>query len=132
MVSCTSSAVLFLLVGIVVAEEGPFRMHKVISSHMVLQAEQPAIFGFAKAGDTITAITGAENKTTKTTADGKWHLQLDPRPATFTPASISVSDGTDTIVLEDVLFGDVWVSMLFHTLTLLDQFHALTSVRCFV
>jgi sialate O-acetylesterase len=86
-----------------------FRMHKVVSSHMVLQAEKPSIFGFGDAGASITATLGSEKKTATVSADGKWLISLSPREASISPTNISVSDGKATIVLSDVLFGDVWV-----------------------
>ena len=88
------------------------KMHKACSSHMVLQAEQPSLFGFAKPGASVSVTLGSETKKCAAAGDGKWLVTLDPRPASPLKGpgeTISVTDGTDSIVLEDVLFGDVWV-----------------------
>jgi hypothetical protein len=99
---------------LVVASSGTttFRMHKVVSSHMVLQAEKPSIFGFGAAGAAVTATLGTETKKTTVSGDGKWTVQLGPRPASALAGpgvNISVTDGKDTILLTDIVFGDGWV-----------------------
>ena len=87
----------------------PFSLHKVVSSHMVLQADNPSIFGFGTSGDVITAELGSVTKHATVSADGKWLVELDPQPASFTPVNISVTNSVHTIVLSDILFGDVWI-----------------------
>jgi sialate O-acetylesterase len=76
---------------------------------MVLQTENPCLFGWGDFGDTITATIGKEVKKSAVRSDGKWLIRLDDRAASFDPVSISITDGTDSVTLNDVLFGDVWV-----------------------
>ena len=77
---------------------------------MVLQTENPSLFGWATPGNTVTATLGSENKSSTVAADGKWLIRLSDRAASFTPVSITISHGTESATLDDVLFGDVWVS----------------------
>ena len=90
------------------ASSSSFRLHKVVSSHMVLQADNPSIFGFGTSGDVITAELGSVTKHATVSAAGKWLVELDPQPASFTPVNITVTNGVHTIV-SDILFGDVWI-----------------------
>ena len=80
---------------------------------MVLQAENPTLFGFAEPGEvvqvsvpSILATMEAKNATTDPT--GKWLVQLGSRPASFIPVTILISDSKNSTSLDDVLFGDVW------------------------
>jgi sialate O-acetylesterase len=76
---------------------------------MVLQTENPSLFGWATPGGTVTATLGGESKSSTAASDGKWLIRLSDRAASFTPVSITVSHGAENLTLDDVLFGDVWV-----------------------
>jgi hypothetical protein len=86
-----------------------FTLHKLMSSHMVLQTENPSLFGWANPGEVVTATLGKETAEAKADVSGKWLIRLADRAASFTPVSITITDGTDSVDLHDVLFGDVWV-----------------------
>ena len=80
------------------------------SDNMVLQQQtDAAIWGWAKAGSTVT-ITTSWNKTTYSTkadAAGKWKTTIKTTAAGG-PYSITVSDGTP-VTIKNVLLGEVWL-----------------------
>lgn len=85
-----------------------------LASHMVLQRDVPArIWGGSVTAGAIVNVTvvggaGAEAQTTKANSKGDWSVDLAPRPATVEPSNITVVSESNTAVLTDVLFGDVW------------------------
>lgn len=89
----------------------------VIDSHMVLQRNSPAtIWGWTdqpagtNIGVTVASSTGSVASYSATSqADGSWSVALGNASLTdFTETfTISITDGEDKKVLEDVMFGDV-------------------------
>ena len=89
---------------------------RVISSNMVLQRDmQVPIWGWASAGEKIrvtlsTETEGAEplfSATATADAEGNWQVKL-PAMAAGGPYTLRVN-GSNTIELTNVLFGEVWV-----------------------
>lgn len=83
---------------------------EIMSDNMVLQQKANVnIWGKADAGKTIEVKPSWRNEITKTTADksGNWIVTVATPEASFTPYSISISDG-DEVVLNNVLIGEVW------------------------
>jgi hypothetical protein len=81
----------------------------IIGSNMVIQANKPvAIWGQAAAGEQVTVQF--LNQTKKTVADksGAWKVVLDPIKASAKPVDMIIK-GTNTIKLENILVGEVWV-----------------------
>jgi sialate O-acetylesterase len=82
----------------------------VFQDHAILQREKPLpIWGRAKAGEKIT-VTFHE-QTVSATADetGRWIVYFEPLPASADAAELVVK-GEETIVVKDVLIGDVWIA----------------------
>lgn len=84
------------------------RLPAVFGSHMVLQRGQAVpVWGWADPGEEVTVTFRDQQVMTKAGTDGKWSTQLGPlsvgEPGTF------IVTGTNTITLEDVLVGEVWV-----------------------
>lgn len=80
----------------------------VISSHMVLQRDKPIpIWGTANPNEKVTVTFRGQSKSTTASANGEWSLKLDPVKAGG-PDSLTVT-GENTITLEDVLVGEVWI-----------------------
>jgi len=82
----------------------------VISSNMVLQQKAtPAIWGTAGAGKTVTVQTSWNKRTYQAKADvsGNWKISVST-PSFGGPYTIRVSE-ENTITLENVLIGDVWL-----------------------
>lgn len=82
---------------------------KVITSNMVLQRGKPvAIWGTASANEKVTLQFAGQTKTTITDATGKWQVKLSPMKASAAPQKMIIA-GTNTITLENVLVGEVWL-----------------------
>ena len=89
---------------------GEIHLAGVFGDHMVLQQGMPLkIWGSATPGQSINVKVADRSATTKTGDDGKWSVKLDPLQASSTAVSFSVS-GDNTIELQDVLVGDVWLA----------------------
>ncbi|MDH3345910.1 MAG: sialate O-acetylesterase [Kiritimatiellaceae bacterium] len=83
----------------------------IISSKMVLQRNSQApIWGWADKGEKITVAFGQQTKTTTANGEtGEWMVKLDPMEASSEPRAMTVK-GENTIVLNDVLVGEVWLA----------------------
>lgn len=90
----------------------------IFQNNMVLQRDKDcAIWGTADAGESITLLFNDKNYQTITAIDGKWKIVLPPQQAGG-PYEITIS-GKNTIILNNILFGDVWIcggqsNMQFH------------------
>jgi sialate O-acetylesterase len=82
---------------------------KVLADHMVLQRDLPVhLWGWATAGENVAVSFRGHNGTTTANELGLWSVYLPPGPAGG-PYRLIVK-GNNTIQLEDVLVGDVWVA----------------------
>lgn len=81
----------------------------VISNAMVLQRNQAVpIWGTADPGETVVVKFASQTENAQAGADGKWQVALKPMPASTTPSTMTIS-GKNTITLDDVLVGEVWI-----------------------
>jgi sialate O-acetylesterase len=79
-------------------------------SHMVLQRDKPlAIWGWAKPGEKVTVSFSGKSATATAGADRLWKVALDALPANAKPEIMTVSSGGQSLKLENILVGDVWV-----------------------
>ena len=91
------------------------RLPKVIGSHMVLQRDvPPVIWGWGAKGRKVTVALGDDNKATaKVDGRGAWRVTLRAMKADGKAHKLVVTqntnEGEQTIELEDILIGDVWV-----------------------
>lgn len=102
--------VLSMLVGLLTASvaQADVRLAKIFGSQMVLQRDIPApIWGWADPGEEVTVTIGDTKAAATADAEGKWSVKL-PAMAAGEPRVITVA-GKNTITLEDVLVGEVWV-----------------------
>ncbi|ADL53716.1 Ig-like domain-containing protein [Clostridium cellulovorans] len=84
-------------------------VNQVFGSGMVLQRDiENALWGWDKPNTNITVKVGTKTFTGITDSEGKWKISIGTYPAGG-PYDISVSDGTTTTNMTDVLFGDVWL-----------------------
>src|SRR6185295_13215698 len=84
------------------------KLPPVLSSHMVLQRDQPVpIWGTAAPAEKVTVKFRDQEKTTTANPGGQWSVKLDPLKAGG-PDTLSVT-GKNKVTLEDVLVGEVWV-----------------------
>ncbi len=80
----------------------------ILSDNMILQREIPVnIWGWAKPGERVTVTVLKQKVSVKADARGEWKVKLNPLTAGG-PFDITIA-GKNTIVLKNVLAGDVWV-----------------------
>ena len=81
---------------------------KVIGSHMVLQRNTPVkIWGWADKVERITVTLAGQSTKAKADKEGKWEAVLEPMEAGG-PFEMKI-EGKNTLTLEDILIGDVWI-----------------------
>jgi sialate O-acetylesterase len=77
--------------------------------HMVLQRDKPvSIWGWGTRGERIQLIFKHKRMQGKVGDDGKWKIMLPAVPAGG-PYQIELHSTGQTIMISDVLFGDVWL-----------------------
>lgn len=85
------------------------RLPAVLDSHMVLQREMPVqVWGWADADEEVTVTLGENSMKAAADEKGNWKVKLPAMKADGKTYSMTVK-GKNTIVLEDILIGDVWV-----------------------
>ncbi|MGB8354146.1 MAG: sialate O-acetylesterase [Chthoniobacteraceae bacterium] len=89
------------------------KMPAIFGDHMVLQQEKTVpVWGWAAAGEKVTVIFGdpKEHHTAEATTgpDGKWRADLTALPGGTAPGVLTIV-GKNTITIQDVLVGDVWL-----------------------
>src|SRR3954471_6902965 len=85
------------------------KLPALLSNGMVMQRDIPLHFwGMAAPGERVTVSLKGEEKSGTADALGHWNVYLSPSRAGG-PFEVSVR-GQNTIVLHDVLVGDVWVA----------------------
>ena len=101
-----------LLVPLVTLHAADLKLVAVFSDHMVIQREKPVpVWGWADAGETITAEFAGQKKSAITDATGKWQVKLDPMTANAESRSLIVQSGKPDrkLAVQDVLGGEVWL-----------------------
>ncbi|MFT3784933.1 MAG: sialate O-acetylesterase [Tepidisphaeraceae bacterium] len=79
------------------------------TDHMVIQREKPVIlWGKADAGEKVTVSFAGQTRQATADVDGRWRLSLDAVPASTQGRTLTVK-GNNTVTLQDVLVGDVWL-----------------------
>lgn len=98
-----------------------FRFSTAYGSHMVLHQapKTPVVWGYCNSTAACAAVKvtlKAEGGGAARTVDaalggepGTWIAKLPATEGSDTPHTVSATDGTHTAMLDDVLFGDVWV-----------------------
>lgn len=87
---------------------GAVKLPQVFSDHMVLQRDMPVpVWGTASAGEKVTVKFAGQERITQADDKGHWQVKLDPLKV-GEPDKLIVS-GSDTVTIQDVLVGEVWV-----------------------
>ena len=91
-------------------EKEELSIAKIFTDHGVLQRDMPTpIWGNAAPETPVEVKFANQTKTTKSDQQGKWQVQLDPLPTNASPAELTVTSGSKTITLTDILVGEVWL-----------------------
>ncbi len=86
------------------------RLPAIFGDHMVLQRDLPvAVWGWAQAGQAVSVSFKGQTVTTQADDTGKWRVDLEPLDADAEPAQMTVSGGDQTLTVDDVLVGEVWL-----------------------
>jgi sialate O-acetylesterase len=87
------------------------KVHGIFRSHMVLQRDKPiAIWGWAPVGTEVTVALGDQKGASKAAGEsGKWEVVFAAQPANAQGQSLVVQAGEQTVRMDDILIGDVWV-----------------------
>jgi sialate O-acetylesterase len=100
---------LLLILVLVAASHADVTLPSLLADHMVLQRGLPVhAWGMASAHEPVSVTFRGETQSTTADELGRWSLYLPPGAAGG-PFQMSVK-GTNTIVLNDILVGDVWVA----------------------
>jgi hypothetical protein len=93
---------------------------KILSSHMVIERDLPVhVWGMATPGEAVAVSFRGQTRSTKAGQLGRWSVYLSPGaaggPFQMTVTGTSEATGGEaapaqTITLDDVLVGDVWVA----------------------
>ncbi len=86
------------------------KLSPLFGDNMVLQRNVRApIWGVAAPGESVTVAIGARKVVVRADDSGKWEARVGPFPAGG-PHTISVAGQANTITINNVLFGEVWVA----------------------
>lgn len=82
----------------------------VFQSHMVIQRDKPvAVWGWADPGESVTVAFAGDSAKAVAAADRSWKVMLRAVTANADPQVMTISTGRETLRLEDILVGDVWI-----------------------
>ncbi len=83
---------------------------KVFQDHMVMQAGKPLqVFGTSRSCVEVSVTLGGELKSVLANKQGRWRAVFASRRSSFKPISLQVIAENESISLEDILIGDVWL-----------------------
>jgi sialate O-acetylesterase len=91
--------------------QAEIKLPAIFSDNMVLQQQSSAtVWGWAKPNATVrvTASWNGKSYSAKSDGTGYWKLQVQTPVASYTPHTLTVSDGK-AVVLKNVLIGEVWI-----------------------
>ncbi|MEO7414964.1 MAG: sialate O-acetylesterase [Opitutaceae bacterium] len=95
-----------LLISVALAD---VKLASPFTDHMVLQREMPVpVWGWADAGEKVTVRFAGQNASATAGADGTWRVDLAAL-STSAESRYFVVTGKNTITLNDVLVGEVWL-----------------------
>lgn len=84
------------------------KMPAIFTDHAVLQRNAPInVWGWADKGEKVVVMFNKQKQSTITDNSGKWQVKLSPMPAGG-PYDLVVK-GKNTIILKDILLGEVWL-----------------------
>lgn len=102
----------FLLIaifGTMATANAKILLPQILSSNMVLQRDKPLnIWGYGAAGEAVSVRFAGQVKQTVADANGHWKVVLAPLQTAAVPAAMTIK-GTNTIVLDNILVGEVWL-----------------------
>lgn len=87
----------------------PLRLANIFADHMVLQRDQPIrVWGWANGGETVKVAFAGQQAEAQAAPDGAWSITLTPLAASSAGEPLQVESGGESVVIRDVLIGEVW------------------------
>jgi sialate O-acetylesterase len=79
-------------------------------TNMVLQRDKALhIWGWAAAAEKVTVSLAGQEESATAGADRSWQVTLKPMASNSTPQAMTVKGNSETLSLENILVGDVWI-----------------------
>ncbi|HAY78251.1 MAG TPA: hypothetical protein DCY79_00430 [Planctomycetaceae bacterium] len=86
------------------------RLPNIFGDQMVLQRDKPIrVWGWAKPAAAVEVSLGAQSMQATADDQGHWQVQLEALPASWDAMVLQVSSGDETLSVNDILVGDVWL-----------------------
>jgi len=103
------AAVLTALVAVAIPARADATLPALLADHMVMQRGLPVhVWGMAAPQEAVSVAFRGETKSTTADDEGRWSVYLSPGEAGG-PFQLTVK-ATNTLVVNDILVGDVWVA----------------------
>lgn len=101
---------LLSILGFALPVRAELRVAHVFQDHMVLQRDKPLpVWGRADAGASVKVGFAGQEKSAKADGKGYWKVVFDPLAASAQGRPLRIIAGSESLALEDVLVGEVWV-----------------------
>ena len=85
-------------------------VNKLFRTGAVLQRNAAVpVWGTAAPSTTVTVSLDYAEQSVRAERDGTWMIELEPRPAGG-PHQLMVATNTDTLIADNIMFGDVWIA----------------------
>ncbi len=92
------------------ASRAELRLHPLFSDHAVLQRDVAVpVWGVAAPGERVTVTFAGQTVAATADAAGRWRVALAPLAASGESREL-VARAADTVIVRDVLVGDVWLA----------------------
>ena len=104
-----ATLIVYLLANSFVVALADVRLPAIISDHMVLRAGVPvAVWGWASPEERVSVSLANQTQATTADAAGEWRVTFSPLTQSSTATTMTVK-GHNTLTVEDVLVGEVWL-----------------------
>lgn len=90
---------------------GPLRVHRVFAGNMVIQRDKPiVVWGWADPGSQVSVQFGDKKQEANAEGEsGQWETTFEAQPANPNPQKLTVTSGEQTIEMDNIVIGDIWV-----------------------
>ena len=82
----------------------------IYQSHLVLQQGRPVPISGTASGSEAVVVSFGDQKVEAKVKKGRWQAVLAPMAAQAEGAPLSITQGSESVVLEDVVVGEVWLA----------------------
>lgn len=102
--------IIFLLFLIPFSSHAQLSLPKFFTDNMLLQRNKPIhLWGRGMPGNTVNASFAGSGGSARVKADSTWSIYLKQQQANTTPQTLKLLSGTDSIMLENIIVGDIWL-----------------------